>query len=78
MDNQKISTELHFEVVEEIATLSENGNWQKQLNIVQWGDNIAKYDIRPWNASHTKAGKGITLTLQELVALKKTLNLMDI
>ncbi len=69
---------LNFEVVEQLATLSESGNWTKQLNIVQWGDNIAKYDIRPWNKDHTKSGKGVTLTLQELVALKKALNMMDI
>lgn len=69
---------LKFEVIEELATLSESGTWKKQLNIVQWGDNIAKYDIRSWNQDHSKSGKGITLNLQELVELKKALNAMDI
>lgn len=51
---------------------------KKQLNIVQWGDNIAKYDIRAWNQDHTKSGKGVTLTLQELIAFKKALNMMNL
>ena len=75
---EKESRTLRVEVVEELATLSESGTWKKQLNIVQWGDNIAKYDIRAWNQDHTKSGKGITLNLQELIELKKALNLMDI
>lgn len=78
MPEEKEIKTLSFEVVEELATLSESGNWKKQLNIVQWGDNIAKYDIRSWNKDYTKSGKGITLTLQELIALKKALNMMDI
>ena len=75
---EKESRTLRVEVVEVLATLSESGTWKKQLNIVQWGDNIAKYDIRSWNQDHTKSGKGITLNLQELIELKKALNLMDI
>lgn len=75
---EKESRTLRVEVVEELATLSESGAWKKQLNIVQCGDNIAKYDIRSWNQDHTKSGKGITLNLQELIELKKALNLMDI
>ncbi|MCR4615495.1 MAG: hypothetical protein K5756_05040 [Clostridiales bacterium] len=69
---------IKYELVEEIATLSENGNWKKQLNIVQWGDNIAKYDIRSWNKDKTKSGKGITLSIEEMRALKKALNIIDI
>lgn len=67
-----------FEIVEEVATLSESGKWKKQLNIVQWGDNIAKYDIRSWNEDKTKSGKGVTLSIEELRALKNALNMLDI
>lgn len=67
-----------YEIVEEIATLSESGKWRKQLNIVQWSDNIAKYDIRSWNEDKTKCGKGITLSVEEVRALKKALNSLDI
>lgn len=72
------SSSLNFEIIEEIATLSETGKWTKQLNIVQWGDNIAKYDIRSWNEDHSKSSKGVTLTIQELSELKRVLNLLDI
>ena len=72
--NQSISCE----IVEEIATLSESGKWKKQLNIVQWGDNIAKYDIRSWDEDKTKSGKGITLSVEEIRALKRALNSLDI
>lgn len=78
MSEEKESRSINFEIVEELAILSESGNWAKELNIVQWGDNIAKYDIRAWNKDHTKSGKGVTLTLPELVALKKALNMLDI
>lgn len=65
-------------IVDEIATLSESGKWKKQLNIVQWGDNIAKYDIRSWNEDKTKSGKGITLSIEEVRALRNALNTLDI
>lgn len=71
------SKELDFDIVEEVATLSESGTWKKQLNIVRWGDNIAKYDIRAWNADHTRSGKGVTFTIEELKKLKKALLDLD-
>ena len=74
MENEK---ELEFEIVEELATLSENGNWKKQLNIVKWGDNIAKYEIRSWRADYKRVGKGITLTIEEIKNLKRALNNLE-
>ena len=69
---------MEYEIVEVLATLSESGKWKKQLNIVRWGDNIAKYDIRSWNDDKSKSGKGVTLTIEELRALKKALNTLDL
>ena len=51
---------------------------EKEVNIVQWGDSIAKYDIRSWNKDHSRAGKGISLSLQEIKELKKILNKLEI
>lgn len=76
MDDKK--TIIPFEIVQNIGTLSESGTWKKELNIIKWGENIAKYDIRTWNADHTKVSKGITLSAEELIALKKLLNSMDL
>ena len=78
MYDTKQPTDFDVEIVEEIAVLSSSGNWSKELNVVQWGDNIAKYDIRTWTKNHVKAGKGIAFTLEELRNLKKALNSMDI
>lgn len=62
--------EVSFEIVEEMGVLSEGTKgWSKQLNRVSWNGNPAKYDIRDWNEDHTKCGKGVTLTYEELEAL---------
>lgn len=61
-----------FEITKQIAVLgaNEKNNWKKELNIVKWMNNPVKYDIRSWNADHTKFSKGITLSTEELYRLK--------
>lgn len=67
--------ELKFEIVESIACLSNDKNgWSKELNLVSWNDNEPKYDIRSWSPDHSKMGKGVTLTKDELIRLKDVLN----
>ena len=62
--------ELKYEITKEIAVLSENAKgWRKELNMVSWNEREAKYDIREWAPDHTKMGKGITLTEDELNTL---------
>ncbi len=78
MNSMETDKKLECTIVEELATLSESGSWRKQLNIVQWGNNIAKYDIRSWNEDNTKMGKGVTLSLEEIRTLKKALNNLEI
>lgn len=66
---------LQFEIKQTIACLSEEkGGWTKELNVVSWNGNEPKYDIRSWSADHTKMGKGITFSKEELVSLKEILN----
>lgn len=68
-----------FEIIEKIGSVSDPGDkWQKELNIVRWNENAARYDLRSWNASHDKMGKGITLSLYELRKLKELLNTIEI
>lgn len=73
--------EFTFEVVETICVLSEQNNgWKKELNLVSWNNREPVYDIRTWSPDHTKMGKGVTLSLDEMNALKETLkdlNLFD-
>lgn len=68
-----------FEIVKHIAVIQKyENNWSKELNLVKWGEYPEKYDIRDWNADHTRMKKGVTFTEEELVELKEILNEMDI
>ncbi len=67
--------ELKFEITESLGVLSENAKgWTKELNKVSWNEREPKYDLREWNPDHTRMGKGITLTEEEIEVLKKILN----
>lgn len=69
MGTQK-KDDFSFEILDHIKVLSKNEKgWSKELNLIKWGDNAPKYDIRDWNEDHTKMGKGITLTKDEVKAL---------
>lgn len=59
--------ELKFEITERLGVLSENAKgWTKELNKVSWNEREPKYDLREWNPDHSRMGKGITLTDEEV------------
>lgn len=67
--------ELKFEIVEHIGVISEKkSGWRKELNRVSWNDKAAKYDIRDWSEDHSKMGKGLTLSDDEIHTLLEILN----
>ncbi|SDZ06229.1 hypothetical protein SAMN05660462_01705 [Proteiniborus ethanoligenes] len=67
--------EIKFNIVEEISVISESAKgWTKELNLISWNDREAKYDLRDWSPNKEKMGKGITLTKDELISLRDTLN----
>ena len=67
--------ELKFEITERIGVLSENAKgWTKELNKVSWNEREPKYDLREWYPDHSRMGKGITLTDEEVETLKAILN----
>ena len=67
--------EIKFEIVKRIGVLSTSSKgWTKELNLVSWNDRDPKYDIREWSPDGTTMGKGVTLTGEELDALR---NLLD-
>lgn len=71
--------ELKFEIIEEIAVLSESEKgWKKELNLVSWNEKEPKYDLRDWSPNHEKMGKGVRLSNDELKALKESLNRIDL
>ena len=71
--------EIKFEVVKKIGVLSKTSSgWEKQLNLIRWNDREPKYDIREWAPDGEKMGKGVTLSKEELFALKEMLNTMEL
>lgn len=71
---RKNTDPIQFKVEETIGVLSTSANgWQKELNLVSWNDAPPKFDIRSWSPDHTKMGKGVTLTNEEMAALKETI-----
>lgn len=72
-------SQFSFEVLEHITVLSESPKgWRKELNLVSWNNNPPKFDIREWSPDHEKMGKGVTFTNEEMLALKKTLDVIDL
>ena len=66
--------ELKFEIINQIGVISTSaGGWNVELNRVSWNGNEPKYDVRSWSPDHTKMGKGITFSEEELVALSELL-----
>lgn len=71
--------ELKYEITEKIGVLSENAKgWTKELNMVSWSEHEPKYDIREWSPDHSRMGKGVTLTADELAELKELLAGIDL
>ena len=63
--------DITFEIIEEIGIISSiDTGWAKELNLVRWNGGVAKYDIREWAPEHEKMGKGVTLSKDEMAALK--------
>ena len=72
-------TEIKYEIIKNIAVLSTSASgWSKELNLISWNDREPKYDLRDWSADHEKMGKGVTLSKEELIALRELLNNMDL
>lgn len=73
-----MAQEFSYEILEEIAVLSENDKgWRKELNIVSWNGRAPKFDLRDWGPDHEKMGKGITLSNEEFSALRQALKSME-
>jgi len=72
-------SEIKYEIIKKVGVLSKSGSgWAKELNLISWNDRDAKYDIRDWSADGEKMGKGVTLSREELLALKELLNNIEL
>ena len=64
-----------YTIYKHIGDLSKsNKGWTKELNLISWDNREPVYDIRTWDAEHTKHGKGVTITMNQMVALKELLS----
>jgi len=71
--------EIKYEIIQNIGVLTTSASgWSKELNFISWNDRDPKYDLRDWSADHTKMGKGVTLSAEELSALRELLNTLEL
>ena len=71
--------DIKFEIVKKIGVLSKSGKgWAKEFNLISWNDRDPKFDIREWSPDGQTMGKGVTLSKEEVIALRDLLNNMDL
>ena len=74
-----MADDFSYEIVKPMGVVSEGkGGWNLELNLVSWGGRPAKYDLRSWAPDHQKMGKGLTLSVDELKALRDLLSKTEI
>jgi hypothetical protein len=72
-------SEIKYEIIKKIGVLSKStSGWMKEVNLISWNDRDPKYDIREWAPDGVKMGKGVTLSKEELLALKELLNSIEL
>jgi hypothetical protein len=72
-------TEIKYEIIKKVGVLSKAASgWAKELNLISWNDREPKYDLRDWSADGVKMGKGVTLSKEELLALRELLNSIEL
>lgn len=72
-------SEIKYDIIKKFGLLSKSASgWVKELNLISWNGREAKYDIRDWSADPGKMGKGVTLSKEELLALKELLNTIEL
>lgn len=70
-----------YTLIKHIATIYKKGGFTKELNIIKYEKSKEnKFDLRLWNTNGQAKTmrKGITLTLEEVKALKKALNTIEL
>lgn len=70
---------IKYEIIKTLGILSTSAKgWTKELNLISWNERAPKYDLRAWAPDHEKMSKGITLSDEELRALKTLLGGLEI
>ena len=68
--------EIKYEIVKRIAIIGKKCDWNLELNLISWNDKEKKFDLRKWDKEHIKMSKGITLSKDEMIKLKESINLI--
>lgn len=70
--------DLKYEIKKNLGVIGEGTKgWKKEVNLVSWNDRKPKLDIRDWDETHEKMGKGVTLNKNEVMELKKLLETVE-
>lgn len=71
--------EFSYEILEHIAVLGEAGDLSTELNVIRYGGQEPKYDLRRWRnvRGEKRMQKGVTLSADELWMLRQILNERD-
>jgi len=71
--------DINYEIVMQIGVLSQSGSgWTKEVNLVSWNERDPKYYVHDWSADGEQMGKGVTLSKEELLALKELLSKIEL
>lgn len=68
--------EFKYEITEELAVLSNKNGFSKEINMISYNGAKPKIDIRNWSVDdegNKRMGKGITLSNEEAMVLRDTL-----
>ena len=74
-----MADEFSYEITQKYGVLSTSkSGWAMELNSVAWNGRSPKYYPRSLSPDHEKMGKGVTLTTEEVTALKALLDSMQL
>lgn len=66
--------EFKFEILKTFGEIPGNRKWKIRLNLISWNGGEPKYDIRTWSEDGQSMGKGISLSRDELLELRKIID----
>ena len=70
--------EFKYELVKNIATLSDKNGMTKELNLIKFNDANPVDDLRKWNRIKDRMLKGISFSKEEMMDLRDVLNGMEL
>ena len=76
--NSNKNSDVSREIITRYGTIRRPNTSNIEINVISWNKGKRKLDIRPWSKDGVIAMKGITLSREGVIALKKILNSVDI